>query len=204
MPLWKLHRLRPESQSYTALIGLIATAASALLTIAGAEIGLVGAKVIVESAIAFCLLWRFVEPPAAPFTPKLTAMLILSGIAMGAMWITFLAPDRPAGGFMDLQAHPFILLAIGYINATVTAPLFEEKIVRGLLFDGLSKHMNSLLASISVSALFGIAHMGNMVWAFAGSLALCWMMLKFTLNTYQRAIVHGTVNFVIMTWYFVS
>lgn len=202
MPLWKLHRQYPDSQSYRVLIGLAAIAASALLTILGGRIDLLGSKVIAELAITACLLWFFAESSNTPFTSKLTATLILSGVAIGVAWIAFIAPSRPAGGFIDWKAHPFIFLLVGYVGATITAPLFEEKVVRGMIFHGLSKYVGPLISSILVSILFALAHSENMLWAFAVSLVLCWMMLKYGLNTYQRAIVHGSINFVIMTWYF--
>ena len=206
MPLWKLHlhRQYPDSQSYRVLIGLVAIAASALLTILGGKIGLVGSKVIAELAIAACLLWFFVEPNGAPFTSKLTAALIFSGAAIGVAWIAFIAPSRPEGGFIDWKTHPFVFLLIGYVGATITAPLFEEKVVRGMIFHGLSKYVSPLVSSILVSILFALAHSENMLWAFAVSIVLCWMMLKYGLNTYQRAIVHGSINFVIMTWYLLN
>lgn len=204
MPLWKLHRQYPGSQSYRVFIGLAAIAASAALTILGGKIGLVGSKVIAELVIATCLLWFFVEPRNTPFTSKLTAALIFSGIAIGVAWVAFIAPSRSAGGFIDWKAHPFVFLLVGYVGATITAPLFEEKVVRDMIFHGLSKYVSPLVSSILVSILFALAHSENMLWAFAVSLVLCWMMLKYRLNTYQRAIVHGSINFVIMTWYFLN
>jgi membrane protease YdiL (CAAX protease family) len=204
MFLGKPHRLQPESQRHTLLVGLTAIAASAVLTRAGTEIGFVGSKVVAEAAIAACLLWFYIEPSRAPFTLKLIATLISAGIALGAIWIAFFAPDKHQGGFIDWKAHPLIFIAAGYVNVTLTAPLFEEKVVRGLIFSGLSKYINSTLSSVVVSMLFAVAHSGSMVWAFIVSLVLCWMMLKYRLDSYQRAIVHGILNFMSMTWYFLN
>lgn len=200
----KLQRLQPSSARYTVWIGLLAIVVSALVTKVGAEIGFIGATVLVEMAIAVCLLWFFVEPQSTPFTSKLVGKLVFTGMAIGAVWVVFVAPDKPAGGFLNWKAHSFVLMVVGFVSATLTAPLFEEKVVRGLLFDGLSKHINSTLASILVSILFALAHTGAIVWAFCVSLTLCWLMLKYRLNTYQRAIVHGAINLVVMGWYFVS
>lgn len=198
------YRLQPEFQSYTILIGLAAIAASALLTMAGTEVGFVGSKVVAEATIVACLLWLYAEPNRSPFTLKLGAMLISAGMILGAAWIIFYAPDKPSGGFIDWQAHPLLFVALGYINVTLTAPLFEEKVLRGLIFDGISKYINTVLSSIVVSMLFAAAHSQSIAWAFIFSLVLCWMMLKYRLDSYQRAVVHGTVNFIIMTWYLVN
>jgi membrane protease YdiL (CAAX protease family) len=204
MPWWQLHRLPADSRSYTALVGLVAIAASGLLTMAGAKIGFVGSKVIAEAVIVTCLLWLYPEKTSARSTLKLIAMLTLTGAVIGAAWIACFAPDRPKGGFIDWKAHSFILIAIGYVNAVLTAPLFEEKVLRDLIFTNFSKYLSSMLSSVSVSVLFGIAHSENIFPAFLVSMILCWMMLKYQLNTYQRAVVHGSINLVIMTWYFVN
>lgn len=198
----KLQRLKPEYQSYTALVGLAALFASVVLEKLGTEIGVIGSKVIAEAVVVICLLWFYPEQPSARSTLKLITLLMLAGMAIGASWIACFAPDRPAGGFMDWKAHPFILVAVGYINAVLTAPLFEEKVLRDLIFRNVSKYISTLLSSVAVSALFGVAHSGNMVPAFIISMIICWMMLKYQLNTYQRAVVHGAINLVIMAWYF--
>lgn len=76
-----------------------------------------------------------------------------------------------------LMSQSLILAILGNV---VAAPILEEIIFRGLIFDRLRKGMPVVLAAIIASICFGLAH-GQLVWicyTFVIGLILCYIMHK--------------------------
>ena len=76
-----------------------------------------------------------------------------------------------------LMSQSLVLAILGNV---VAAPILEEIIFRGLIFDRLRKGMPVVLAAILASICFGLAH-GQIVWVcytFVIGLILCYIMHK--------------------------
>ena len=126
--------------------------------------------------------------------------LIGTGILLGIVWC-LIFPRISGVVFPDTKELHVASFFWGYLNVVVAAPLFEEKIARGIVFDGIAQKVGNLLSSLIVSFFFALAHTNSMIWAFLISVVLCWMKCELHLNTFYRAITHGTINAFIMTWY---
>ena len=89
-----------------------------------------------------------------------------------------------ASGLMD---QPLVLAILGNV---IAAPILEEIIFRGLIFDRLRKGMPVAVAAIIASICFGLAH-GQLVWVcytFVIGLILCY--LTHTSNSILPSITH--------------
>lgn len=77
---------------------------------------------------------------------------------------------------VDISAGAFLLSAIGSI---IFAPLIEELVFRGVLFNRLKVRVGIIPAMLISSFLFGIGHdFGGMVSAFLFGLCMCILFLK--------------------------
>lgn len=87
------------------------------------------------------------------------------------------------------------------VTVVVVIPIYEEKVVRHLLFAGLSRHINTVLAAVAVSLAFGWVHKGNMLWVFCVSILMCWLAVRHQVSTLQRAVLHGSYNLTLVVNY---
>ena len=83
------------------------------------------------------------------------------------------------------------------MNISLIIPLYEEKIVRGLLLRGIEKFTGSLGAIIITSFLFGVAHRGNEWLTFVYGAVLAWAATCMRMGAFERSIIHGAYNFTI-------
>lgn len=156
---------------------------------------------VFESALAIlCLcLFRESHPPKSIL---FASALIALGILIGLIWVLVVARNATAVEFPDITAMSGRAIAMTFMVTVVAAPLYEEKVVRHLLFDGLAEVSTPLISALIISTFFAIAHVGSMIWAFFVSMTLCYLKVRLKLNTFQLAAVHGAINFVILAWYF--
>ena len=193
------------SRQITALyaigVAVLATVLVVPLRILLGRLGVDGGTPISELLIAVVLLCIYPEQNGRAWSFRLVAALIAGGVLLGMSWVIFAAMTDNAV-FPKLEEIPSRAIWLGLLSAVVTAPLYEEKVVRQLLLDGISSLTGFLVGALVVSVMFGLAHHGTMVWAFIFSMALCWSISRFGLNTYQRAIIHGVSNLVSMSWFF--
>lgn len=82
---------------------------------------------------------------------------------------------------------------IYFVNISFIIPYFEEVVVRKYLFVGLWKFVGFLASALLVSAAFGLAHSGAMLWAFCFSLFMCYLVYR-DIDTANRAVLHGAFN----------
>lgn len=158
-----------------------------------------GAKPLVELLVALVLLRRYPEAAVVRWTGGLVSILCIIGLALTLAWVAFFAWGNTR--FFDAGSVSAPALAVGMVGAVVTAPIYEEKVVRHLLLQGAAGFIGRWGAALLISVVFGLIHTGAMVWTFLVSLVLCWLALAKGLTSTQRAIVHGTVNAMIMLWY---
>jgi len=186
---------------YTVGVAILATVAALPLAKIFGLLGVNGGTPISELLIAMVLMWIYPERSGRAWSFRLVAVLIAGGALMGISWI-ITARMIDYAVFPKPGQFPSVAIWLGFLTAVVTAPIYEEKVVRQLLLDGVSSLTNFWVGALVVSVLFGLAHNKDMIGAFILSMALCWSIARFGLNTYQRAIIHGVYNLVIMAWYF--
>lgn len=192
--------LLPNPPRYAVIAGITALAIAGALMMAGQAFKIAGSKSLAEVATFIVLIGLYPEPQGRRWSFNSVVAFLLTGVAIGAVWVGFIGVRLANSEASEWTNFPFSLVVLGFINACITAPLFEEKIVRHLLFRGIEDKTNSFLASIIVSIIFAIPHMGSVIWAFFVSMVLCWLTVRWVLNTWQRAIVHGSINLLIMLW----
>jgi CAAX amino terminal protease family. len=188
---------RNSAQDYL-VAGVLATLAGGGLWWAGERLGVVGAKPIAEALVAAMLLWFYPGRYGRPWTPVLGVVLVLCAAGLVAIWVGVFAWGNTR--FLDLAKVDRAAIVVTLSTVLVTAPIYEEKVVRELLLRGLSKTLNPVLASVFVSVAFALVHDG-FLWAFIFSMVLCFLALKWNFSTMQRAVVHGLVNLLISLWY---
>ncbi len=91
------------------------------------------------------------------------------------------------------------LIAI-FISLVVVVPISEEILFRGLLFNSLKKYGNTIVATVVVSVVFGVAHLeyGNLNWiavvdTFIFSVYLIYISQKHR-SLYSAMLLHAIKN----------
>ena len=174
---------------------------------AGAALGVLkyfdvfGSRAIVELlAFAVCV-WLLPNEPRREWTFRLGAALVAMGIAGGAIWVYVVGiPAIPHTKIIPFSEIPINFYFLGLISTCIIGPLFEEKVVRHLLFDGVSHYFGRVLGTIMVSAAFAAVHVDAVISSFLFSILLCILAYPFNLSITQLATVHGTINLTITQW----
>lgn len=193
-------RPRPiaENKIFVAAIGIVAV---------GAVQGVLkyfdvfGSKAITELlAFAICV-WLLPNEPRRKWTFRLGFALVAIGITGGATWVFAIGvPAIPYTKFIPFGEIPTKFYVLGLVTSCLVAPLFEEKVVRHLLFDGVSHYFGRVLGTIMISAAFAAVHVDAVISSFLFSILLCILAYPFNLSTTQLATVHGTINLTITQW----
>lgn len=182
--------------------GVLATVLAAGLIRLGEIFAVAGAKPLTELLLAVILLKLYPEPHVASWTLKRAAALLLLGCSLAIFWVVVFAWGRTR--FPDLAAGSEVAVLVGLSSSIVTAPIFEEKVVRNLLLRGGAILATPWLSAVVVSAVFSLVHRNAVAWSFILSMVLCWLALSKNIGTLQRAVVHGAVNAIVMAWYLTS
>ena len=161
---------------------------------------MVGTKPVVELLLAVILIRFFPEELTARWSLRLVLGLVLLGVGLASFWVVAIAWGNTR--FPDISTFSAIAVITGVVSSVLTAPVYEEKVVRHLLLQGASGYVNHWVAAVLVSAVFALAHQGSMAWSFLFSMVMCWLAIIGKIGVMQRAIVHGIVNALIMLWYF--
>lgn len=148
----------------------------------------VATSLILIPVSSICLIFR-------KETLRITRTTVLfgfSGILLGAAYYLIFYFYRNVKVLVEGFDGSFYFV-IFFLNMAIVIPMFEEIVVRRLMFMGLTKYVNALLAAFIISLLFGIAHQGSMVWAFVFSLCMCALTYR-GIGSIDRAIIHGAFN----------
>ncbi|MNV33048.1 CAAX amino terminal protease self- immunity [compost metagenome] len=197
MALWKPRPIA-ENKVFVAAIAIVGVGASqGILN----SFDVFGSKAMTELLAFLACVWLFTDEPRRKWTFLLGVGLVAVGLLGGAIWVFFIGfPGRHETNFMPLSDVPLRFYVLGLVTSCIVTPLFEEKVVRHLLLDGASHYFGRLVATIGVSALFAAVHVDGVVSAFLLSVVLCVGAQLFNLNSIQRSIIHGIVNFSILHW----
>ncbi len=181
------------------VVGSLATFAAGGLTWLTARLGIFGAKPLAEMLLALTLLHFYPEHNERPWSIRLVAALIGLALALVFVWIVVFAWGKVR--FVDVSALEPGTIILTLISAVITAPIFEEKVVRGLLAQGLASFTTPLTSAALVSLVFALTHDGAMLWSFMVSMLFCALVFRWRLNVFQRSLTHGLLNLMILLWY---
>ncbi len=190
---------KPESGRLF-LAGSLASLLCGALMALMSYVGAVGAKPLAELLVALVLMKLYPEGNAVSWSGRFVLLLCAIGTALALSWVAIFAWGNTK--FFDTANASVVALVTGCVSAVLTAPIFEEKVVRHLLLQGAVGIIGRWWASLFVSVVFALVHTGAMIWAFAVSMVLCWFALAKGFSSAQRAVIHGVVNGIIMLWYF--
>jgi len=168
-------------------------------------------QLLTELTAYAILLALFPKEERSPWTlAKCLSGVMLASLCFGA-WLIFHAnPSVSYRTFSDRRDASGIVVMITLLTNVVAAPLFEEKLLRGLALQGVvgtlpawvAKFMRpNVVAAFIISVIFGLAHPQIMVLAASMSFVLCLMATNFGFSTLQRACIHGLYNAAVTMWY---
>lgn len=120
--------------------------------------------------------------------------LLLAGIAPAALWIAMQGEFSLDENGVVLSEVPWLVFANYFLNSIVIVPVYEEKIVRGLLLRGAAAFLSRPLAIFATSALFAYAHKGDEISSFLFAIVLAYLALYRNMGAIERAIIHGSYN----------
>lgn len=114
------------------------------------------------SILSYSLLFRAYEKRSiTEFSTKRIGRNIFTGILLGALlqsltiFVIYLN-----GGFTVISVNPFFFL-LPALAMAFTSAIFEEVLVRGIIFRIMEEKLGSYLALILSALIFGAMHLGN-------------------------------------------
>lgn len=133
----------------------------------------------------------------AYFLITITLMLLVKQFIQG-----FDAEQAQDVGFKGSQQWPELLAA--FVGLVVLTPLFEETLLRGVLFRGLRQKLPFTVSALITSLLFGLAHMQWNVGVdtFALGLVLCFLVEK-TDSIVPAILLHALKNSIAFLYLFI-
>lgn len=132
--------------------------------------------------------------------------IIISLIAGILLWISdylyqiyFLQNDLSYEAKQWLTSHSEQIIT--FISMVIIAPIIEEILLRGILFQSLLQYMNKILAIIIVSLVFTMLHDSYAQWPalFIASILYCWLTFhyKSILPSIVAHIINNALTFVL-------
>lgn len=131
------------------------------------------------------------------FQPGAVVPLILLGLGMNVM-TTFVMSFLPEELLNSYQQSSSVYDEVGLIvllHTLISAPVVEEWVLRGLVYDRMRKGMPVIAAMLISSVLFGLLH-GNLVWAAYAAvlgMVLAWVFER-TRSLLASILLHFSFN----------
>ena len=131
------------------------------------------------------------------FQPGAVVPLILLGLGMNVM-TTFVMSFLPEELLNSYQQSSSVYDEVGLIvllHTLISAPIVEEWVLRGLVYDRMRKGMPVIAAMLISSVLFGLLH-GNLVWAAYAAvlgMVLAWVFER-TRSLLASILLHFSFN----------
>ena len=149
------------------------------------------------TAITIPILFMLQKEQCRKFMGRRIPMLALAGILPAALWLCFNREGRINVNGDTSAVNLLMYYCLHLMDISLIIPLYEEKIVRGLLLRGIEKLTGSLGAIIITSFLFGVAHRGNEWLTFVYGAVLAWAATCMRMGAFERSIIYGAYNFTI-------
>jgi len=181
--------------------GFIALGIFVFVMVALQAAGLPWADLTAQLLVAAALFILFPEAVSLRAISGLVAPLLICGCALGLVWVGLFAPSGEVS-FIDAKDLPTSSIVVSLVGTSLVTPIFEEKIVRGLVLKGLAPRLGPIWSSVVVSLGFALVHWQSMLWAFIASSLLCAVFFKTKMSTLCCVVVHGATNATIMTWHY--
>lgn len=102
--------------------------------VVGQAAGIVGSKILAEAATFIVLIWLYPEPQGRRWSLNSVVAFLMAGVAIGTVWVGLIGVRLEYSEANEWTHFQFFAVVLGFVDACITAPLFEEKIVRHLLF----------------------------------------------------------------------
>ena len=129
---------------------------------------------------------------ARKITSRNLLFMALGGVSAAAVFSLFMGDIKING---DPASIPWFHYVAAVLHGSVLAPLYEEKLCRGLQLKGMQAIAGSVVAILLTSAFFGFVHKGNEIAASIHAVILACMALYFRIGVIERAVAHGAYNF---------
>ena len=134
--------------------------------------------------------------PAKGRRQKITSrnllFMALGGVSAATVFSLFMGDIKING---DPASIPWFHYVAAVLHGSVLAPLYEEKLCRGLQLKGMQAIAGSVVAILLTSAFFGFVHKGNEIATSIHAVILACMALYFRIGVIERAVAHGAYNF---------
>ncbi|PBQ32332.1 CPBP family intramembrane metalloprotease domain-containing protein [Sphingobacteriaceae bacterium] len=123
---------------------------------------IVGLITAVLSFLSYTLLFKNYEKrDVTEFNTKKIGQHLLVGILLGALLQSLtISVIYLKGGFTVLSVNPLLFL-IPSLTMAFTSAIFEEVLVRGIIFRILEEKLGSYISLILSALIFGALHLGN-------------------------------------------
>lgn len=164
----------------------------------GRYLGVDGGIVTVATlAILTGLLFAW-KPERPDFSRKTFIAAIAAGAFMAALWLLLIGRRQSA---VTISVSNWIDFPIAALNLSIVVPLYEEKVVRGVLLKGIARISRGWIAVIVTSVAFALPHEHNMLIALLAGMGLGYLAFYRNIDTYLRAALHGAYNLTLFFWY---
>ena len=129
--------------------------------------------------------------------PIAAAIVLLFTMYLPTMWYGFFTQYvlhiSPSVGSIDLTTSSSVVMIV--IASVFMAPVFEESIYRGVLFNGLKKNYAPIKAAVLCALAFMLMHMSPIQVVFQFSLgALAALIMSKTNRLLPCVLLHATAN----------
>ena len=150
----------------------------------------------VASCISLLIVIPFVfalqKEDARKITSRNLLFMALGGVSAATVFSLFMGDIKING---DPASIPWFHYVAAVLHGSVLAPLYEEKLCRGLQLKGMQAIAGSVVAILLTSAFFGFVHKGNEIATSIHAVILACMALYFRIGVIERAVAYGAYNF---------
>jgi hypothetical protein len=107
------------------------------------------------------IVWRMEKRPADELSPRGVRSGLACGVLLGVAIFTVVIGILGVMGYAQVTALPTIALPWTELTSALLAAVFEELVMRGVLFRIVEERFNSLAALVVSAAVFGLVHGAN-------------------------------------------
>lgn len=191
-----------SSGKYPVLLGTLATLVLGIMGSVASKFWPHADAIYLLSSIIISLLLFKIFPENGMILSRLTAVMPVFGVTSAFIYMWIYHDFRVANNALrNLGWTDYFILITG---TCIVTPVFEELVVRRLLFLGVCRWFRGsfewlgvFFGALAVSFLFAMVHHGMVVYAFIFSIVMCFMAWK-GVHTINRSIFHGVHNLIVI------